>query len=708
MSRFARLAVQGVMPMRQRTLALAMVVGLAGCNTGTDVVGAPDAGRDAGADAGDAGQTTGDAGGGGDAGEDAGTEACTATLCLASIEPSRAPFDATRVAPVWVGGRESIVATLRGVGFTPDASVAIGDRVLPAEAIERVSDEELRVTMPPSAPGTFDVTVHAGAAATVLRGAFTYDPVSLRPHYGPSGGGTALVVAIAGMDLGASDRVFVGDAECASLRRSSSRSLRCTIPPGAGTAALRIERTGADDVVVPDAFTYVDGPDALFGGLGGGPLAGSLAVELVDAASGEPIAGATVVADPGGAPVTGTTDASGRATLSVGGAAVALHAASACHERASIARVSQREARVLLAPTGDPGCPPVPPPCCGRTGAFLEGRIEWPGPAWGGVPAPGPGEQRVLYVGATLIGASRPGPDPSAGGGTAVLLEGEPSDFRVFVRDGYMSLYALAGIRADDTGALTPYVLGVLRDVAAGQGETRSGFVIPMRHALDRALELDVADAPTLPDGATARTSGTPWIDLGGEGQVLRLVTPGALLDTRPGAPGDVVEASGSRLSVARLPALEGELAGAAITVAIEVSGEGSDAYSRFVQTGLRPGTDPIEVRGLLAVPSPAGGARPADRTLRWSLPAGTGANLFVVTLRGQSDVPWQWRFVVNDAPARELVVPSVPGFADDYASSRSVAVEAIDTELTPLDRLQLGMIPADSARSADTVEFAP
>lgn len=198
-----------------------------------------------------------------------------------------ADFSIAGISPAEGDAAGGDVVTVTGTGFVPGTHAMIGDRLAPITEV--LSSTELRVTLPPGAPGLVDVrVVLIGEAVAGLDRAFRYRaaPVldGIQPLSGPTVGGNELVVT--GRYLSHATRLSVGesDAEITAVAPDGTW-LRATAPASAAGRVPVAVATPDGEALRDDAYVYVGA------GLPGvalwnavpeeGPVAGGTPVTLV-------------------------------------------------------------------------------------------------------------------------------------------------------------------------------------------------------------------------------------------------------------------------------------------------------------------------------------------------------------------------------------------------------------------------------------------
>lgn len=580
------------------------------------------------------------------------------TLTVTGIKPATGPF---------LGDNFAIV---RGSGFTEDALVFIGDRMVqPRDTILRDSNS-LSIVVPAGEPGPADVRVEIGGESVTREGAYTYNRMMLEPTTGSTAGGTSVLITLDGAVLDSDAVVSFGDQPCTGVRVISPSQLRCKTPPGdAGATDVSVAwpaDTSRPEIRALDAFEFIDLTDTDQGGLGGGPIQGTINITVVDAAIGFAVPNAFVmIGNELGGEFEGTTNEKGQITFSGENMSgpVTVHVAAHCMQRVSIVAFDASNITIQLPPLEDPTCAmPGDGGGGGRgtAGSLISGELIFPGGEeflvndWDKLPSPRPNEARVAYVFTTRGRINDANPNPALSGANARIVE-ESADvgergypYRIFARPGGMAVYAICGLERRDTGEFTPYLMGVARDVLTAPGDETVGIDIVMNIPLDHEMQVVLSDLPARtprgPDEFRVQAS----VDLGGEGVIVRQVGNRAL---------DVMNAwsGGSVFRFFAQPALIGELGDARYQVVAGWYTGGSSEnvpMTRVVKLGVDQGSEPLLIDDFLAIPAPvapAEGARiPEDRVLRWSL-EGTLPDLWVIEIVGGDSVPAWQQFVRGD-----------------------------------------------------------
>ena len=138
----------------------------------------------------------------------------------------------TRVAPdhgPFIGGNSAIV---RGSGFTNEAFVTVGGRLVQPADTRLLDANRLAIVLPAGEPGPADVTVMVGDAEATLPDGYFYDDIYLDPSRGSTAGGTFVTLIGTGAPFTAGDTLTFGGAPCTDINLVSPTRLTCLTPPG--------------------------------------------------------------------------------------------------------------------------------------------------------------------------------------------------------------------------------------------------------------------------------------------------------------------------------------------------------------------------------------------------------------------------------------------------------------------------------------------
>jgi hypothetical protein len=602
------------------------------------------------------------------------------TLTVQRVSPDHGPF---------TGGAEAVI---RGAGFTDEALVYIGGRMVQPADTQLIDPRRLRIITPAGDVGPQDVMVEVpvagGAPATsTLPDGYTYDPFFVDPPRGSVAGGTLVEITGSATSFVDGDTVTFGRSPCGDVTVVSDILITCRTPPGVvGSVDVTVSHEGID-AVIEDGFAYFDSTDPVSGGLGGGPLMGTLNVTVLNAGDGSPLPDAYVmVGEDLMTPHQGLSDLRGQITFSgddlIGNQTV--HVAKHCFEKTSFVSFDATDVTVFLVPWMDPMCGMggPPPPGRGRNGTFINGELIWRGPneygpnPWANIPNPRANEVKVAYVFTTQRSLANPNPDPSLGGLQRVLEVLPPITeehlgypYRIFARPAGLAVYALAGLENTNTGEFIPYVMGIARNVLGGPGEEVEGADIVMEIPLDHRLDVRLNEIPTQTDRGPDRFRVESYIDLGGEGVIVREVNA-ELIDTVRGRSAERPFRFFSQ------PALYGALSDGRyrIIAGWYTNDFESQPYTVRMRQGVREVASEVILDGFLGVPvatSPAyGDDLPVDRMLRWEADGPDPSFHVVLMIGGDGNPAWR-HFTPGDlreAPIPDLsTIPEItditPGF---------------------------------------------
>ncbi|MFK7985246.1 MAG: IPT/TIG domain-containing protein [Sandaracinaceae bacterium] len=584
-------------------------------------------------------------------------------LTLARVVPDHGPF---------TGGNTVI---LRGSGFDDESQVTFGGRDVQPADHQLIDARRLAVVVPAGDVGIVDVTVTVADETVELEDGYTYDAIYVEPTSGAVSGGTFVNVVGSGTNFREGDSVVFGRTNCTDVEVVSPTRITCRTPPSAADLVDVTVVRGEDgsETIAPDAYTYFDSSDPFSGGLGGGPIEGSVNITVIDTMTGAAVPDAfAIVGEDLDTEHQGLTDSLGQITFSGPDIlpGLTIHVAKHCYEKTSFVSIDARDATIFLRPWMDPMCGmgdgPPPGGGRGRNGSFIVGELIWYGPnemgpnPWLNVPEPRPGWERVAYVYTTQSSIDRPNPDPAAGGAIQRVTEtltgtlGYP--YSIFARPSGLAVYAIAGLENAAEGRFVPYVMGVARNVLVGPGETAEGVDIIMSIPLDHYLAVELTGLPAEVRTGPDRFRLAADIDLGGEGIIVRNVN-GQNLDILRRR-----DASREFRFVAQ-PALEGTLSDGRYRVESGwYTGDfDGQPYSAGVENGVTAVDDTLVFGDFVGIPEPTapsyGERLPDDRILRWTAD-GPDPSFHVVIVIGSDGNP-AWT-LYTPGNIREAAIPDL------------------------------------------------
>lgn len=539
-------------------------------------------------------------------------DAAGGPITIQFIDPDYGPF---------AGGTE---VAIRGTGFTDQTDVKFGGRWVGPPDVQFIDSRRIVVRTPPGDPGLADVEVVRGIDSAVLDDGFTYEAVEVDPASGSVAGGTYVTLNGFGTTWDASTEVRFDGVPMTSPQVLSETRIIGFTPPGiAGSADVRVT-TGAAVHEARRAFTYQATADPFFGGMGGGPINGTVNVVVIDSNTRDGVPDAFVaLGDPATSPYRGRTDALGQITFSdpTLSGPVSLVAAKDDYETQVFVGFDAQDITVYMRQPPPPPDGPLPPaPQQGRIrGHIVFGDdIAIGSPTWDLVPEPRtPTERKRLYVTTTS-------PNMFS---TSYAPEGwidyvyDPSvtawEFEVRARPSATAVVAIAGLydsALDPSGqgvtGFEPFAMGVERGVLVGAGENVTGVDLVVDIPLDTALAVGL-DAPPLLgspgwEGPTEYTI-RPFVDFGGEGMV-HMNKNGLPVAPAPELPPNQYTYPESALSIllAGMAPITGNIADASYSFIVGAySPGGGSPYSVRVARGYRDVTLPVEVGEFIPVVRP-------------------------------------------------------------------------------------------------------
>ena len=579
-------------------------------------------------------------------------------LALTGLLPNHGPF---------TGGTE---VTLRGRGFTDGLTVHFGDHLVDPVDVELVDDNRISVVTPAGNPGAVDVTITTADDDEVsLADGYTYDGWYIDPASGSVAGGT--LVRLVGMraDFPEDGEITFDGAEATDVTWISSDEMTCRTPAGMVGAADVVVGSGDDALVLYGGFTYFDSSDPRNGGLGGGPIEGTIDVTVLEGIARTPLPDSFVIlgtdaettfrgrTDAAGRITFSDPDLSGRQTITAGHAPIDVYdeegelLGQTLFESTTITEFDARSVTILLEPIPPPQ-PGAPPP--GRRGGYIEGELLFEhqgefGPyEWAIVPEPEDDEIKVAFVYTTQSSVRSSRIEPGAEGkvlNTPEYIGINGYRFRIYAAPGTVAVYAFAGLaRVSNPDEplntiidFVPYAMGLTRGVVVGPDETVRGINVLMTRQMSETVEVELQNAPVADDSGTPNTYIVDvYLDVGAEGFISRPETQ--LRASNPFVPFD-------------FPGwvdLSGNLAEASYTIVAGAwttrggSDEEQNPYSVVYRAGVTEISSPVVIDEFLAVPraqSPRPGAVVEDRRMSWTAEGENTPDFSVATLTVPSGV---------------------------------------------------------------------
>ncbi len=572
------------------------------------------------------------------------------SFAVTGIKPNHGPF---------TGGTETYIT---GLGFNKSAAVKIGGVSVDPTKIVLVSPQALKIVTPAGKPGTADVTVtlSKGGSSATLKAGYTYDSILLDPSSGPVAGGTLVTVQASGLAFSSATTLKLGGLAMTDVTVVSASVLKAVTPKTDRTGPAHLELSeGGTTTTVREAFTYYQASNPRNGGLGGGPLKGTLTVSVLNTYNRSPITGAKVVAQKERTlTLSAVTDGTGTAVLTNSklSGKVSVTAGAKGFESASILAFDARDVTIFLTPLPRPQPGPLPP---GQSPGVIKGSIMFGGATgvgstkWKLVPEPKSKNQvKRAYVYTSV--PSMAWGAPSLGTGTYVDYTSDGStawEYTMYGRSGSMAVYAIAGIYNKTSGSFQPYVMGITRGVVVGPGDVVFAN-IKMNIPLTERVKVRIKDAPVDLPRYRVRLA----IDVGADGLVMR---PDSELK------GDGVP---DQLAYGRLPAFNHQgLIDATYTAEVRISNNQTKSELPFTVATVKmtlPKGGEIVADQFLGVPrqiKPGPGGKIQGNTLAWAYTGGK-ASLSVVILRKTDQTP-VWRFYApGDVTIAKLPDPATLG----------------------------------------------
>ena len=229
-------------------------------------------------------------------------------------------FAVTRVAPdhgPFTGGG---LALIRGRGFEPGAIVYFGEHQVQLADHAYIDDNRIQVVIPAGSPGKVDVKVayeRTEYEEAVLEDGYTYNIFYVDPPSGSVAGGTYVEITGHDTNFQAGSTITFDGEEATDVDWVSETKMTCKTPRGVLGMANAVIEGPDDEYEVKEAYEYFNTSDPSNGGLGGGPIDGTVNVSVINAANGEPVEDAFCILGTSGETVyQGDTNTAGLITFS--------------------------------------------------------------------------------------------------------------------------------------------------------------------------------------------------------------------------------------------------------------------------------------------------------------------------------------------------------------------------------------------------------
>jgi len=434
----------------------------------------------------------------------------TEKLTIIGVKPEHGPY---------VGGTTVVIT---GSGFTKQTIVRFGGKGVQPNQFTLLSPMFLKVITPAGAVGPADVQVSLDQQTSILEKGFHYDRVYLDPDSGPTAGSTLVTIRGKETLFKKGMALSLGGQAMTGVEVLSPTSMRAKTPAGA---------TGLVDLVISgpketykEAYTYYNAANPKSGGLGGGPLKGTLTVTVLNWLTRATVSDAKVVLQKERSlTLTNTTNIAGAAVFSQKDllGPVSVTVGKQGYETSTLLSFDARDLTIFLMPIPKPKPGPYGP---GQRPGYIQGHLLFGGatgvgnPQWKLVPEPKTNQIKRTYIYTSLPYMSW-GP-PSLGSGDYVDFTSGGATawpFTLYTYTGALAVFAFAGIYDKSTGTFEPYAMGITRGVAVGPGEVVDADIhvtIPLTQKVAVRLK-------QLPAGVNHHQV-TLAIDLGADGLIMR------------------------------------------------------------------------------------------------------------------------------------------------------------------------------------------
>jgi len=432
-------------------------------------------------------------------------------LTLSSAKPEHGPF---------VGGTE---VTLSGSGLHAPLSITVQGKAVQEPQIQLLSPIGVRIITPAGKVGAADIQVTISDETVTLKDGFYYDPIHIDPDSGPTVGGTLVTIQGRDTDFKPGMKLELGGQPMVEVEVVSATLIKAKTPAGTLGPVDLVLGEPKGDRIVQEAFTYYDSTNPKNGGMGGGPLQGTLTISALNWLTRAPVDGAKVVVQKERElELQGTTNSKGVAVFTdvkLTGPVTAT-AGKAGYEASTVVSFDARDLTVFMMPIIKPQPGPMPP---GTQAGVVKGHMLFGGTTgagstqWKLVPEPKAGQTKRAYVYSTV-----PSIDwgaPSASSGATIDFKDDGATAWPYTLVGYggaMAVYAVAGLFTASDNTFEPYAMGVTRGVVVGPGEVVYADVL-VNIPLTEKVTIKLKDVPA----GMARHSVTLGVDLGADGVIL-------------------------------------------------------------------------------------------------------------------------------------------------------------------------------------------
>lgn len=423
--------------------------------------------------------------------------------------------------------------TLVGAGFVDGVTVTVGG--FPLEDVQVLDPTTLTGVIAGGTGGPADVVVRTpdGRRAELRAGFDFSEPFELirvEPDDGSIGGDT--YVSVFGRGLRGPVSVDFGSQPGSLPGLENGSILAVRAPPGdLGFVDLTV-RTGQEEVVIEDGYSYFN-PRLPLGGGSGGTISGDVNVALING-QGDPLAGVTVQlgydADPRYRAV---TDGDGLATISwpeiVG--AQTVTAGTTGLQFTTFADVNARNVTMILSahPQPPPDDAPIQP-CPEGDPPRIRGRVFGLKSVLD--PDRDPNLDALVTITYSQPNVFTPNPSELALPGQTDVITEEGGIYEIVTgRAGTVTVYALLQEVNVNTGQVVARRrLGLRRSVPAVPGQVTEGADIELSIELDQTVDIRLDEPPRQSPGPSLNAV-FPFLNVGNDG-VIAFPAQGATGDT--------------------------------------------------------------------------------------------------------------------------------------------------------------------------------